>query len=117
MISHQPKADLTGLSSAELRIISDTITRYPEIESCRIFGSRSKGTYKIGSDIDLVISGKLVTSTSLMQLSYELNEESPLPYYFDILDQNKITSETLLEHIKKHSIDLKETLRTKNSKE
>jgi len=96
----------TGLTEEELGVITSTISLFPEIEKVFIFGSRAKGNYKRGSDIDLAVSGDNVTYSMINQLAYKLNEESLLPYYFDLLHLEKISSEALLEHIKKHGIEL-----------
>lgn len=58
-----------------------------------IFGSRAKNTYKKGSDVDIAIVG------DERRLSYILNEESNLPYYFDVINLEKIKNENLIEHI------------------
>lgn len=57
------------------------------------FGSRAKGNYKKGSDIDIAIIG------NERKLSYQLNEEGNLPYFFDIINLEKITNKDLLVHI------------------
>lgn len=88
-----------GITEEELRKITDTLAEYPEIEKATVFGSRAKGNYKPGSDFDIAVSGKKLTGNIINELSYQLNEESVLPYYFDIIDLNKISSEQLLKHI------------------
>jgi predicted nucleotidyltransferase len=105
------KENKTGLKDSDLKEILRLILKYPEIEEVKIFGSRAKGTYKKGSDLDLCISGKNLKSSTLANLSDDLNEESLLPYYFDLLDKRKISSEALLAHIKEYGIDLKALLK------
>lgn len=65
-----------------------------------IFGSRAKNTYKKGSDIDLAIIG------DEKKISYILNEESSLPYFFDVINLNKITNKNLIDHINRVGIRL-----------
>lgn len=88
-----------GLTSAELEELDSIIQSFQEIESAMIFGSRAKGTFKSGSDIDIVISGKKVDHSVVIRLSNQLNEETTLPYFFDILDLHTIQSEEMLTHI------------------
>ena len=101
-----PRIETTGLSDAEIDQILLFTKLFPEVERVILFGSRAKGTYKPGSDIDLVISGDAVNYSTVNELSYLLNEESTLPYYFDLLNLAEINSSALLEHIKEYGLQL-----------
>ena len=46
-----------GLLPADLEVIVNTLQAYPQIEKALIFGSRAKGNYKPGSDVDIAIVG------------------------------------------------------------
>ena len=96
-----------GLSEFEIGEILLFTQRFAEIEEVILFGSRAKGTYKRGSDIDLAISGAAVSYSIINELSYLLNEESTLPYYFDLLNLADIRSPALLSHIADHGVQLK----------
>lgn len=48
-------------------------TYYKEIEQAMIFGSRALGSEKKGSDIDLAISGKNISTMTVDRLSRKLN--------------------------------------------
>lgn len=85
-----------GLLPGELEIILAVLKKYPNIAEAMLFGSRAMGRQKKGSDVDIAIKGENIHTT---QISYELNSESPLPYYFDILDYNSLESEQLKDHI------------------
>lgn len=73
------------------------------IESCTsideviIYGSRAKGNFKEGSDIDITLKGK-VTKEDLLKIWNDL-DESYIPYKFDISIYNDLKSEKLIEHI------------------
>lgn len=99
----------TGLSSRDIDEILLFAKRFPEIENIILFGSRAKGTYKPGSDIDLALSGALVSYSIINELAYLLNEESTLPYYFDVLNMSEISSLGLLTHIKECGVQLKDS--------
>ncbi|WP_367026739.1 nucleotidyltransferase domain-containing protein [Methylococcus sp. ANG] len=88
-----------GLRDSDLALIVDAIEAFPEIERVLLFGSRAEGNFKTGSDVDLAIQGKAVGHESAVRLAGVLNEEKPLPYYFDVLDYAAITEPGLLEHI------------------
>lgn len=83
-----------GLKDEELKELKEYLKK-SNINSSFIFGSRAKGNYKLGSDVDIAVDG------DERKASYLLNEESNLPYYFDIVNINKIKNKNLLDHIKR----------------
>lgn len=58
-------AEKFGLNEQSIRIITDILKKYPEIEQAIIYGSRAKGNYRIGSDIDLTFKGQHLNQTIL----------------------------------------------------
>jgi len=64
-----------------------------------LFGSRAKGTNKRGSDVDLALEGSDLTFRTVRDVAFLLNEETYLPYRFDVLDKSMISSAELLDHI------------------
>lgn len=64
-----------------------------------LFGSRAKGDYKTGSDVDLAIQGRDVGYETVLWLADALNEELPLPYFFDVVDYGGISEPRLKAHI------------------
>ncbi len=87
-----------GLTHTDLHLIVDIIKAYPQVDEAIIFGSRALNTYKRGSDVDIALKGKGLGLTS-STISGILNEESPLPYFFDVIDYNLIDNENLKNHI------------------
>ncbi|WP_228037448.1 nucleotidyltransferase domain-containing protein [Nodosilinea sp. LEGE 06152] len=73
--------------------------QFEEIATVVLFGSRAKGNYKQGSDVDLAVKGDRVTHRTVAHLADVLNEDLPLPYFFDIVHYNSLASQPLLEHI------------------
>ena len=47
-----------GLSDTVIKELQDVFRRHANIKKVLIFGSRSKGTYREGSDIDLAVIGE-----------------------------------------------------------
>jgi len=90
-----------GLGEHDLETLTRMFAMFPEIEEVVIFGSRAKGTYKPGSDVDLALKGKTVTAQTVTNLSMQLNEESLLPYFFDVVNLAELKNEQLAEHIKR----------------
>jgi len=88
-----------GLKKFELDYIIDAIKKFHEIERAAIFGSRAKGNYKPGSDVDVAIYGDYITFDTLSALHSMLEEQGPLPYFFDIVDYTHLSHKELKEHI------------------
>jgi len=88
-----------GLRNSDLAHILKVISQFPEIEHVVIFGSRAKGTQLNGSDIDLAIKGEMISDDTVVHLSLLLNEELPLPYFFDVVHYEGIENKDLKEHI------------------
>lgn len=95
-----------GLSDTDLDYIVDVIKNFKEIDKAIIFGSRAKGNYKTGSDIDIAIIGSDVTFDTVANVHYMLEEESPMPYLFDIIDYNNLDHVELKAHIDRVGIAL-----------
>ena len=72
---------------------------FPQIERVVIFGSRAKGNFRQGSDIDLAIFGKDCSPGIAMDLHSKLNENTPIPYFVDVVDYNSLQQPGLKEHI------------------
>ncbi|MFA1822337.1 nucleotidyltransferase domain-containing protein [Virgibacillus oceani] len=88
-----------GLIESDLRYIKVALAKFNEIECGIIYGSRAMGNYKRGSDVDLAIKGKDITPNTLYKLSDLLNEEYPLPYFFDLIHYEAVSNMNLINHI------------------
>ena len=88
-----------GLIGQDIEIILQAISKFSVISQAILFGSRAKGNYKTGSDIDLAIKGTEINHETVASLSFMLNEELALPYFFDIIHYEKITEPKLTQHI------------------
>ena len=89
----------TGLSPGDLQTIVQAVQSVPQVRQLLLFGSRAKGSYKPGSDVDLAIKGENITYDITVQLASTLNQTLRLPYFFDVLDYHSIAEPKLLEHI------------------
>ena len=88
-----------GLRDEDLDNIITTMQQFSEIEKAAIFGSRVKGNYKPGSDVDIAIWGNDISFSTLSRLHAILEEESPMPYFFDIVDYSHLNHKELKSHI------------------
>ena len=89
---------MTGLRESDISYICKILAQFSDIEQALIFGSRAKGTNQKGSDVDIALKGADLGAI-VTQIGGILNDDSPLPYYFDVLDYQAITSEKLKDHI------------------
>lgn len=88
-----------GLKEQDITDIVAAIGNFAEIEKASIFGSRAKGTYKPGSDVDIAIFGDSITFDTVSRLHGALQDQSRMPYFFDIVDYSHLTNGALKEHI------------------
>lgn len=73
-----------------------------------MFGSRAKGNYKPGSDIDLAVKGPVEKDTLSKLLT--AFEESLLPYFVDVVVYDRLQNEALREHIDRVGISIFSTV-------
>jgi predicted nucleotidyltransferase len=88
-----------GLSQKQIEEIQSILSKYEEIEKAVVFGSRAIDTFKEASDVDIAIKGVNVTFKTVAKLKYELEEETYIPFFFDVVAYNSIKSNELIEHI------------------
>jgi len=89
-----------GLKTSTIDQINQVFSTYPQIEQVIIYGSRAKGNFHNGSDIDLTIKGESLSPSHLMQIESKL-DDLLLPYKFDLSQIHKIDNPELLDHIKR----------------
>ncbi|MBD2847792.1 nucleotidyltransferase domain-containing protein [Paenibacillus sp. IB182496] len=90
-----------GLSDTDIQYIRTTLSKFEAVEKAVLFGSRAKGNYKRGSDIDLAVYGDNIDVDTLSKLHALLEDSSPMPYLFDIVDGSHLTHKGLLDHIER----------------
>ncbi len=88
-----------GLKERDIKHIIESFMVFSEIKEAILFGSRAKENFKKRSDVDIAIKGENITHDTVIHLSNLLNEEKPLPYYFDIVHYESIEEPDLTEHI------------------
>lgn len=88
-----------GISDRSYTLILNAFSDFSEIDEVILFGSRAKGNYSNGSDIDIAIKGSRINFSTILKISSKLNEDIPVPYYFDVIDYSKISNQNLRNHI------------------
>ena len=80
-----------GLSDTVISELQAVFRRHANIEKVLIFGSRSKGNYREGSDIDLAALGKGLDYNQLLQILTEI-DDLELLYSVDCLTITRLST-------------------------
>jgi predicted nucleotidyltransferase len=94
-----------GLNEKTIKQITGTLARFPEVERVVLFGSRAKGTHRIGSDIDLALTGGAL-NTRLVGRIEDALDELLLPYRFSLVILSQKTNPDVAAHIDRVGIIL-----------
>ncbi len=73
---------------------------FPEIEKVIIYGSRAKGNYREGSDIDLCLVGDDLNE-AIRKRVWLMLDELNTPYLIDLSVFNQLESKSLIDHIQR----------------
>lgn len=87
-----------GLSENILEKFRAILKQHEEIEEAVLYGSRAKGNYREGSDIDVALKGDRITFSDLRKIELDIDNLN-LPYKVDITIFKDIKNEQLLHHI------------------
>ena len=94
-----------GLNAEVIEKIRAVLARYGSIESAILYGSRAKGNFKPGSDIDLTLKVKADAPRSLLADVIGAIDDLNLIYTFDISLFHEIDNENLLDHIARVGVE------------
>jgi len=87
-----------GLLEMDLNRIISIFKSNQKVEKTILFGSRAKGNFQPGSDIDIVLQGTNLKLDDILDFKIKI-EELLLPYKFDITIYERIKNQELLDHI------------------
>ena len=87
-----------GLSDTVIKELQGVFRRHANIRKVLIFGSRSKGNYRAGSDIDLAVVGNDINYSQLLDILCEI-DDLELLYSVDLLDYQKKKGTPIGDHI------------------
>ncbi len=94
----------TGLPENAIKKIQHIFSLYPEIERAYLYGSRAKGNFQSGSDIDLTIVGEELSTSRMLSIETEL-DNLLLPWEIDLCRYHTIENPELIEHVKRVGIE------------
>jgi len=92
-----------GLMERDIQTLWRIFEKFREVKSVYLYGSRAKGTYKLGSDIDLAIMNEDVSEKTIRSIKVEM-QDSDLPYFVDITSFATLKHKELTEHIQRAGV-------------
>lgn len=98
-------APLFGLSVATLDKLNSVFARHDAIDAVLIYGSRAKGNYRPGSDIDLTIKGSEIPFAEFMQIKDQI-DDLMLPYTLDLSQYRQLENADLIAHIDRVGVEI-----------
>lgn len=94
-----------GLTNGQIEQINRALAKIPHIERAVLFGSRAKGTFKAGSDIDLALIGSDTDFADLLLADNAL-DDLDFPYFFDLVLYEHISDIDVRTHIDRVGVTL-----------
>lgn len=89
-----------GLPAEAVDKLNGVFRAWPQIDAVILYGSRAKGNYRTGSDIDLCIRAKALTLPDLLEIEDQI-DELLLPWKVDLSLVDHIDNPALLDHIQR----------------
>ena len=93
-----------GLKEAVIQKICAVLGHYPQVDKAILYGSRAKGNYRNGSDIDLTLHGGADLSLNVLYKIMDELDDLLLPYIIDLSIFNTIHDPDVIEHIQRVGI-------------
>lgn len=94
-----------GLTDKQVTQIRQVLAANPRVEQAILFGSRAKGNYKPGSDIDLALKGTALVYKDLLRLDNALDDLN-LPVETDLILYHQISDPAVREHVDRVGLTL-----------
>ena len=98
MNTHKNQITEYGFRQRVLDFIVNLPNLYPEIQKIVLYGSRAKGTFKPGSDIDLAVYGPGLDFDTVREITNYL-EGLPTLYQFDVTHMDTLKHQGLKDHV------------------
>lgn len=94
-----------GLLESDIQQVVSSLIQNQKISKIVLFGSRAKGNFQSGSDVDLALIGSQLELNDILDATIEI-EKLNLPYKFDLIIYDRIKENTLIEHINRVGVVL-----------
>ena len=88
-----------GLPDRTLNTLNAIFCKYPGVRRAILYGSRAKGNYRRGSDIDLSLKTEdSFSHTDLLRIAGDF-DDSDMPYFVDVSVYDSLSNPNLKAHI------------------
>lgn len=91
--------DAFGFTPADRAELQNAFESDSHIQKVVLFGSRSQGNFKPGSDVDLALFVDGDGFRAVSSLKNRLEEGTGMPYFFDIVDYGTLSDQNLKKEI------------------
>ena len=89
-----------GLNFKTQQLLNSIFLKYPQIDEVILYGSRAKGNFKVGSDIDLTIKSNSMSLSDLLKIEDDI-DNLLLPYKVDLSLMHLIDNDELIKQIER----------------
>jgi len=96
-----------GLPPHVLERLNAVFRRWPQIDRAILYGSRAKGNFRTGSDIDLCLEADTMQIAELLKLCGEI-DDLLLPWKVDLALKHTIENSELVAHIERVGVPVYE---------
>ncbi|MFZ5820733.1 MAG: nucleotidyltransferase domain-containing protein [Chloroflexota bacterium] len=93
-----------GLKENTIHKICTVLSHYPQVDKAILYGSRAKGNYKNGSDIDLTLQGGPGLTLNVLYKIMDELDDLLLPYTIDLSIFDQISDPDVVEHIQRAGV-------------
>lgn len=94
-----------GLPESDFNKIISILKECVNVENAILFGSRAKGTFSSGSDVDIALVGDHLKLNDILEISTEIDNLF-LPWKIDLVIFKRIKEKALIEHIERVGVKL-----------
>lgn len=94
-----------GLPPHVLEQLTAVFRAWPQIERVILYGSRAKGNFRKGSDIDLCLEGQILEVPDLLKLNTQI-DDLLLPWKVDLSLKHMIDNPNVLAHIERVGVPI-----------
>jgi predicted nucleotidyltransferase len=92
-----------GLNDTSIDQIRQVFSKYEELEQALLYGSRAKGNFKPGSDIDITLIGDRLNQQILYKIEDDI-DNLLLPYTFDLSILKQVSNQDFIDHVNRVGI-------------
>jgi len=89
-----------GLPESTVVKMNEVFSHYSNIDKVVVYGSRAKGNFRPGSDIDLTLFSDQFSEEDLNRLKQDLDDLNT-PYLIDLSIFSNLSSPELIDHIER----------------